>query len=335
MSLSIVGASLATPFALSPREHVLFTRARLPGPATSPFLLPDDRRRRVYHCAWIDVAMPIEERILWLARAALDDALRPLDDAGIVDVALSLVLPAPRPGLDKAAIGRAATAIQGARRFAEVTIYRGEAGAIAGLADALALPDRQAAPTVILAADSFIDRAWLTHLELHPETRWEAPRPTPSEGAAAIVVLPSRRGDQLGLRPLGTVNAAATGLGAAHDDNDEPVDAVVMTGLIERAAPPRVYYAFGQDTLDPLRREDWHRAVARHRERFWECQHVCTEARAGALGAASSAASVVAGLFTLRLYAEPERLPRDAPFVAWALSRDGTRGLASVSVEGA
>ena len=71
MSLAIVGVGLATPFGLAPRQHVLFRRADVPGPATSPFLLPDDRRLRVFHCSWLDAALPLEQRMAWLAKAAL------------------------------------------------------------------------------------------------------------------------------------------------------------------------------------------------------------------------------------------------------------------------
>lgn len=333
MTLAIVGAGLATPFGLSPKEHVLFQRAFVPGPAASPFLGPEDRRVRAYHCDWLDAALPLDERMPALAAVALEDALRPLDELGVVP-GLALVVPASRPGLDGATIGRAAAAIRQLRKFASVRIHSGEAGSIAALAELDADAERRGgAPTVVLAVDSFIDADVLHHRTVvTPPTRWEAARPIPSEAAAAVVVVPSRRATHLGLRPLATVTGAATGSGAARDDNDELADGATMTALIERVAPRHVSRVFGQERLDPLRNADWNRACMRHGDRFWDCQHTTVEARLGAVGAASAAASIVVGLFSARLHVEPTTTDDEEPFLAWALSQDGTRGVVGVRV---
>lgn len=123
-----------------------------------------------------------------------------------------------------------------------------------------------------------------------------------------------------------------------------------MTALLRRVAPQRPLYAAGQDGYGALRMEDFHRAAARLADRFWDCQHDCLEAWIGAVGACSGAASLVYGLELMRLGATPSieptymagrepppprppcPNPEREPFLAWAISPDGTRGAASAAM---
>ncbi|CAN94277.1 MULTISPECIES: hypothetical protein [Sorangium] len=349
MSLSIVGTGLVSPFGFTPREHVVFRHAGVPAPSASPFLLADDKRLRVYSCAFLDPALPVEQRIAWLASASLQRAIAPLLPEG-VRWALHLVLPAPRPGVDRAALQRVERALDEEHRPTDIRTYSGEAGTFAALGALLSGGRGPDAPAAVVAADSFVSLRCLTHLVEHPRTRWEPAPPIPSEAGAALLVVPPQLARTLRLRALGAVLSSATIVGAATDGNDEPVDATEMTALLRQVAPPRLFYAAGQDGHGGLRMEDFHAAAARLADRFWDCQHDCLEGWIGAVGACSGAASLVYALERLRIagapsieptytaggHAPPPRPPCPAParepFLAWAISADGTRGAASAAL---
>jgi hypothetical protein len=136
-----------------------------------------------------------------------------------------------------------------------------------------------------------------------------------------------------GLAILGSVAGASVAAGAATDDNDAPVDGRAMA-LAIRALPAgeRVRAAFGPWKADRLRQDEWQLASAIARERFAQpASFVCFEASAGRLGAASGLANLVYGLSALRLGALEDRDASNAPMFAWAISPDGTRGVALAS----
>ncbi len=333
MTLAIVGMGLVSPFGRSPREHVFFLRAGVPAPTALPFEADEDTPVRVHACPWIDAAVGAAERMTALAEAALDTALAPLRDAALPEPALAIDLARERPGLDANEQRRVVDAL--ARRFSPPDTGQvwGEAGVFTALKDAERQVARDpAAAVAIVAVDSHISLPFMTHHVLHPPTRWESVRPYPSEAAAALVVMSPKLAARQRLPVLGTVHRSAVAVGAANDDNDETVDAAAMTSVLRELGSASVPCAFGQGVVDALRREEWSRAVARCSAQFWDCRHFCIETSIGGVGAAAGAANLVHGVALLRHRAADVPAPADA-LMAWAISRDGTRGAASVGVE--
>jgi hypothetical protein len=334
VTLAIVGVGLVSPFGRSPREHVFFRRAGVPGPFPAPFVRADDRAVRVLHCPWLDAEMPVADRLAALAATALDNALAPLEGLTLRPPPIWLGLARARPGLDIGDLDATTERIRTRYKPPSMQQFWAEAGVFAALKKAEdELARRESEAIAFVVADSYVSLAWLTHVAEHPPTRWESARPRASEAAAALVVMSPELAGRLRVRPLAMVRASALAIGAANDDNDEPVDAIAMGAALRELGTSHVAYSFGQDVVDALRREDWYHAVARQSDRFWECQHDCLESDIGLVGAASGAASLVYGVAALRTGAVAE-VPATEPFVAWAISRDGTRGMASVSTSG-
>lgn len=333
MTPAIVGMGLVSPFGRSPREHVFFGRAHVPGPFTSPFVTDDDTSIRVFHCPWLDAALPIAERLVALTTTALDDALAPIAELGLPAPKLQLCLSRARPGLDVRDLEAVTEAIRTRYHPSSIEQVWAEAGIFAALKEAEAqLARNDDAIIALLAVDSYVSLGWLTHVVEHPKTRWESARPRPSEAAAALLLMSPKGAHRYRLPVLGTILKSALAVGAANDDNDEPVDALAMGAALREVGSARVPAAFGQSVVDALRREDWYRAVSRQSERFWDCRNECLESAIGSVGAAAGAANLVYGAAEVRHCAALNPSPSE-PFIAWAISRDGTRGVASVSVQ--
>lgn len=332
MIIAVGGMGLVSPFGLSPREHVFFQRAHVPGPFPSPFVGADEAPVRVFFCPWLNAALPSAERIAALASAALDTALVPLAATGAPPPALWLCLARARPGLDARVHEDVTEALR--RRYAPPSLksFWAEAGVFAALKEAeQELSRNEGGAIVLVAVDSHVSTPYLTHLVQNPPTRWESIKPRPSEAAAALLLLTPKRAQQLRLPILARIHKSALAMGTSNDDNDAPADAVAMSAALRELGSGHVSHAFGQAFFDDLRREEWYRAVARQSTRFWDCQHDSVESAIGAVGAASGAANLVYGAAMLRLGAA-EPASRD-PFLAWTISRDGTRGVASASVD--
>ncbi len=333
MTLSIVGTGLVSPFGRSPREHVFFLRAHVPSPFTPPFTRRDQKPVRVHFCPWLDAGLPPAARLTALATTALDGALSSLREARLPAPILALCLARPRPGLDAEVHAAVAEALRLRLSPASIETCWGEAGCFA----ALQMAEREVrrnpgALVAIVAADSHVSAEWLADRVERPPTRWETRKPTPSEAAAALVVASSQLVAQHRLPTFGAIQRSAIATGAANDDNDEVADALGMGAVLRELGTGHVPHAFGQGEVDALRREEWYRAVARQSARFWECSHVCLEADIGAVGAAAGLANLVFGGATFRHGVGAP--PASGPVLAWALSRDGTRGAASFTVEG-
>jgi hypothetical protein len=330
--LAVVGTGLISPFGCSPREHVFFRRAHVPGPFAPPFERADGAPTRVYFCPWIDAGLPLAERLAALASSALDEALQPLIGEGLPVPALRLGLARSRPGLDEAAHEAVTDALRARYRPSSLRHFWAEAGVFAMLKEAEREIARDEAEMIaFVSADSHVSLDWLTYSVEHPPSRWETQRPRPSEAAAALVLASPKAAQRLRLPILARVHKSVLAMGASNDDNDEPVDATAMDAVLRELGSAPVAQAFGQGLNDDLRREEWHRAIARQASRFQDCDHDCLERDLGAMGAAAGAANLVYGIAAQRL--DGEGTAARPPFVAWAISRDGTRGAAAVSAE--
>lgn len=341
MRLAIVGLGLTSPAGLTAAEHVFFVRAGAPPPEPSPFLLASGAPARVSFCPWIGARAEMSERLGKLAVAALDAAIAPIE--GVKDrvkskepAPLFVCTSSPRPGLSDAE--RAAVEGLLARRLgqgASPLRLSGEASVFAALKLAEGrLADRGPLAAVIVAVDSFVSAACLADRLARPPSPWAGRELVPAEGAAAIVVMDPMAAERLRVPVLGQVRSAATASSASSDQDDEIVDGVAMTQLLRDGASGAPLGAvFGQLEVDSLRQTEWLLAAARASARLDpEHESRCLEGEIGAVGVASGAMSLVYGLAWLRHGAARSERAARAPFAAWAISRDGTRGLAIAEV---
>jgi hypothetical protein len=301
-------------------------------PWPSPFLSAEDEPLPVGRCPTVPLELPIAERMVQVARLALEEAMLATFEArGRSRTRAVVCVSGPRPGLTKEdvqAVERGVSAqVPGTRaetragaaaifdvlREADGTIQRGDVQALA-----------------IVAVDSYVSVEALAESVQSPPSPWRAAPPIPSEAAAALLVMTPAHARRTGQPVLATIEYAATAPGTATDDNDEPVDGGAMAALLWQARTKEpILSAFGQHAVDSLRAHEWDLAKARNSKRFDEmCAFVCPEKAIGNVGAAAGAVNLAYGIAALRHDTLRDPRTRRAPFAAWAISRDGLRGLA-------
>ena len=340
--LAVVGIGLVSPLGLTPEEHAFFLRAEVHPATPGGFVDGEGAPLRAAYCPWLGARLPVAMRLTALAQTALRSALAPVagpplvNETGRVSAALHVVTSAPRTGLtseDRAALE---ADLAGAFDPSTATRAAGEAAFFGALASAAArLQQGPAQAVVIVAADSLICEGPLAEWQRLRQMPWEADLPLAGEVAAAVTVMLPAFARRAGIEILATIHHAATAQGEANDDNDAIIDGAAMTTLL-RTLPPiggPVRASFGPHGMGSLRRREWEMAAARlpgHVDST--CDFVCLESRIGTAGAAAGAAGLVYGIAVQRhgTWASPRAA--DAPFVAWAISPDGTRGLGAVSV---
>jgi hypothetical protein len=330
MSLTIVGCGLASPFGLTTRDHVFFLRAYAVPPPLPPFVRDDDKAVDVHACRWLAWRMPVEERLVALAEMALSEAL---ESASIERPRLVLCAGRERPGLSEREVRAVESALVSKLRASSSSRVSGEAGIFRALAEADA-QGRETGPLVFVAVDSFVSLEWVAHHVARPPSYWEGRPLPPSEASAVLVVDSPARARRERWPVMGTVLKSVTEMGTSNDDNDESPDGAAMTRAFRSLRTGPVHFAFGQTIVDSLRRREWFLMTGRNADSFRAgCAFECVESAIGAVGAAAGAANLVHGLSVLRHDAASFEAPARAPFVAWAISSDGTRGMASIDVE--
>jgi len=336
MSLAIVGTGLVTPFGDTPTEHAFFLRASVPAPPPSPFRLrSDESTLHVRYCRWMGASASIAERLLRMGDLVARDAMSTcaaVRDGG--DVQVMLTVPKDRPGVTGAVLDELS---KGLAQHGTVQRFAGDAGAFEALRRAgVAVRKREARVIIVAAVDSFVDLEALDELVLRTPSEWNLDAPVPSEGAAAVALMDADDARNARIAVLGEVQGASVARGQSNDDNDEVVDGSAMT-VVLRSLPTRApaMSAFGPLKVDLLRQDEWHLATARTADRFAPgCTFACLESRVGRLGAASGLANLVYGLVLQMHRAGPSVEASSAPFYAWAVSADGTRGAAVVVPRG-
>lgn len=337
MSLAIVGTGLVSPAGLTPRASACVLWAGAVPVSASPFVLADGEPVPVCYCPWLGARMGLADRMLAMGRAALADAVRPLQNAQR-DAAIPLVLclPDARVGLAPTDRVRIATALAEASAARVARTLGGAASFFAALHEAEARIDAGATAVAIGAVDSYIGEEPLAEHAANPPNPWGAAPPPAAEGAAALVVMKAPEARRLGLKPAGTVHFADTAIGKPNDDNDLPADGEAMEWLLRqlprrRAPAPLVC---GQFTTDALRHAEWQLAVARNAERVHpEYDMRSFEGELGLVGTAAGGMNLVYGLALARHRTTDMGIGDDDSLLAWAVSRDGERGLAMVSLE--
>jgi hypothetical protein len=336
MTLTVIGLGLTSPFGLNATDHVFLGRVVLPAPPPAAFANADDQPLRLYYAPFLDLDMTMGARLAGLAALACDEALPMAGEAPrALPITLALAVPNPRPGLPVGAIDELERALRARLAPGQVRRYPGETGTFAALRDAHAAAGRGASVWVVVSVDSFASPEYLAHrAATEPRNRWIVRRPHPGEAAAVLIVTNPATAGRYRAPVLGHVDGVALAVGGATDTNDEPSDGQALTQALRTVAPPSVRLALGQQGVDALRRRDWCLAAAREGARFragWLDD--CVEERMGMVGAAVGGASIVQGLSVLRHGAVDIDVPAPHAFVAWAISRDGTRAVAAARAE--
>jgi hypothetical protein len=334
MTLAVVGLGLVSPAGRTPREHAFFLRARAAAPPRSPFVLAEGATLDVRFCPWLGARASLASRLAHLAEDALGGALGAVTDPTVAARALLLACTAEaRPGFTEAARDAVCALAQRQSGATSMQRFIGAAGTFAALERAEgALQGGECRAVIVLAVDSYVTLDALTWDVTHPPGPWAGPRWPRSEGAAAFLLMRDDTARRAGLEVLGVIEGAASRRGASNDDNDEIVDGVAMTDVL-RALPSRgpVRLALGQTMLDGLRRREWFAAVARLATQFdVECAHRGIEDDTGDVGAAAGAMNVALALATGQHDTGETPGIADPGVLAWAISRDGTRGAARV-----
>lgn len=334
MTTSIAGLGIVSPFGMTAQDHALFVRADAASPPPSPFVDANGERLEVAYCPWLGARLDVVQRMVLMAQIALQDALEEWQTAlGETpgDATLFLCTPAPRVGLDQKALELLVTSMRATQHIARVVPLQGAAAAFVAVQQASELNARGHA-AVILGLDSFVSVATLTEVVRRPPHHWSDAIKLCSEASAAILLLPQAEARRLKL-DVATVHGAAFAASGSHDDNDDPVDGTAMAQVLRTLpAVGPISMAYGQDQLDPLRRSAWHLATARNAARFAEELHFETiEGELGRVGAAAGALNLAYGAAVVRHRAMEPGFAHNQPFVAWAISRDGTRGAAIVT----
>jgi len=337
MNLVIVGTGMVSPAGLTPRMNACVLWAGAVPQTASPFVGPNGDPVQVTYCRWLGARLGVGERMSAMARTALDDALRPVRAAGLRE-AMPLVFcsPANHPGLDANEDAKLASGLVEAAGARDVRRCYGAAGFFTALTMAEELLSGGAPAVAAVAVDSYVGVDALASVVENPASPWGGAPPPPAEGAAALVLATPFEARRRRLPALARIHSVGAAMGVSNDENDVPVDGDAMTGLLRqlprlRAPAP---WAFGPFSVDALRQAEWQLAVARNPDRLhpeYEMRSIETEL--GAVGAAAGAMNLVYGLAAVRHWAtEAPATPAD-PFLVWAVSPDGTRGLAAASVE--
>lgn len=331
MTLSVLGIGLTSPAGASARDHVFFPRAEAPPPPPSPFRGLDGRRVHARYCPWIPGFEAAASRMAALAFAAVDEALAALPVGTSTSIPIFLVTPAARTGLLQDEIAGLARALQARTRAPAIHLLTGAAGAFAALAQTATLfAGGQLGAALVVGVDSFACVDALTERAQRPASPWLVDPPPPGEGAAALLLASPDQARRWGVVSLGDITASSSAMGRATDTDDEPVDAAAMTSLLRGlpgSAP--IQRVFGQNRTGLLRLREWAYTSARCVDRFApSCREPCLEAEIGELGAAAGVANLAFAFAVFRHGAVLPPAPIPGIFLAWAISRDGSRGLA-------
>lgn len=354
MDLAVVGAAMVSPLGTTPAEHAFFVRAGVGPAAPGAFVDEEGETMNVAYCPWLEPKTPLRDRVLALGMQALEGALGPWErrasapeDARERAVAgrggsrtggdgmpLLLTMAAHRPELGKDerdSVERALSSFVGTKRAIQLT---GAAGFYWGLGQADKLLGHDAEAVALLATDSLVGIESLAAYRREATTPWMANLPRPAEAAAALVVCKPETARREGLEVLATITHSRCQTGEAHDDNDAIVDGVALTQLLEGMPAGVVASAFGPFGLGALRSREWEMVAARQVKRFQsEFLQLSIESELGCCGAAAGAMHLLFGLAVHRHRAWPDGLPEAGPLLAWAISRDGARGICCATVD--
>lgn len=176
---------------------------------------------RVAIADWLDVELPVTERINELLYSAIDEAIEPILEANIAPfkIGLSLGFPAVRPGLAEGSVSRITSMLRHRYRgtFSSLAIFEtGHAGGLMAMNAAIqSLKHGRLDACVVAGADSYFDPLTLEWLDatsrLHasgmPRRSWGF---TPGEAGGALLLMRMQAARAAGLEPMVEVLACAS-----------------------------------------------------------------------------------------------------------------------------
>jgi hypothetical protein len=329
MTLAVLGTGLVSPVGLDPRQHALFARAGIGLNPPAAFLDDSGEPLDVRHCRWLGAEMRWAERLVALAGTAIDSAKSRPE----IGSPMAAFICAPSRASASGTLTSCVAERAGCRA---VEVFEGAAGFFGALAAAeQALEARAARAALVVAVDSSIDRVALEAFVATPQPTWSHAPPGPSEAAAAVVVVDATAMPR-GASSMATIDFAGCAAGQGSDDDDAIVDGAALTTLLARAPAKLdpIVRSYGQTEVDRLRLLDWTYACARHSERFHpKVTKICPEFHTGSVGSAAGGVNFVFAIAAESLYAPAESAAGPGTIVAWAISRDGTRGLCTIRMD--
>ena len=326
LDLAVVGLGLVSPVATTAREHVFLIRSEAAMHAGRPFVDGTGERLEVLCCPLVDPAMPLADRLIALGGHALSPALQPFGPwSRRGQIVAHLCAPEPDELMTAELLAGCEQAWNQHHQLPFGRRFAGAASPYEALAAASVALSQGASAVVLLGVDSAASPEVIAQ-RLVPVQKWVAVPPRLSEAAAALVLTTPALAAELSAR-FGRVRFAATHKGVGSDLDDEPVDGRAMTALLrDAAAASRLPFGnlFGPFTVDDLRRTSWHCGMVRNRRAFaLDGDQRCVEHSIGNVGAASGLCHLTYALACQHHGA----LNHEGTTLAWAISRDGTRGV--------
>lgn len=339
--IPIVALGASTPLGRDAWSSAAAARAGISGFAEHPYMIDTaGEPMRAAFAPWLEIDLPLEQRFEALLFPALDQALAPLGDGAAkkLRVALSLGLPAPRPGLPaqiddhlRKAIGRR----YGNTFGSAATFCSGHAAGLLALEAASRVLHREAVDACVVAGvDSYLEPEMLEWLEDSDQLHGAGPLNNawgfiPGEAAGALLLV---RGDllpSLALDPL----ALLLSVGCAFEEKRIKTETVCIgEGLTEafRAALGPLPDGFTASDVycdmngEPYRADEYGFACLRTKEYFRSASDFVAPADCwGDVAAAGAPLHLsLATIAGLKGYAQGP-----CAFV-WASSEGGERGAA-------
>jgi len=319
-------------------------RAGISGLVQHPFMLDaTGEPMRAAIAPWLDIELGGVDRFIALLSPAIDQALEPLEPVASngLRVALSLGLPAPRPGLPADLQPELLKRIGSEGRFGFAAVAAFPNGHAAGLTALMAaakkLSDGAFDACVVAGVDSYMEPETLEWLEECEQLHGVGPLNNPwgfvpGEGCGAVLLIRSQLADRLGMATL----ARILGAGSAFEPKRIKTEAVCIgEGLTEafrvalRAIPDgaRVTDVYCDMNGERYRADEFGFACLRTRESFEFASDFIAPADCwGDVGAASGPLSaMLAAVAGVKGYAK-------GPYsFVWASSEAGDR--AAVLIE--
>lgn len=339
----VIGLGASTPLGRDAWSTAAAVRAGIAGFAEHPYAVDSiGEPVRVAIAPWLDVVLTDWERGAALLFPAIDAALDVIGNAGGLQAALALGLPAPRPGLT-AGFARDLTASTLARfggAFAAVATFpHGHAAGVIALDAALkTMATGRFDACVIAAVDSYLDEETLRWLEASDQLHRAGPLNnawgfTPGEAAAAVLLAAPHVVEQRGYEAL----AGVYGVGLGIESNCIKTETVcVGQGLTDAFRAALRYLPEGRTVTDvycdlngePYRADEYAFASLRVKERLEAASEFVAPADCwGDVGAAG-------GVLHLQLaaIAGAKGYARGTAALVSGSSESGERGAALVEV---
>ena len=344
--IDVVALGASTPVGRSAWASAAAVRAGISGFVEHPFMLDSaGAPMRAAIAPWLDVGLGGLGRFKALLFPAIDQALAPLQGASGAQprVALSLGLPAPRPGLEDdlpRALDQALRQDYG-RTFSALAVFpAGHAAGLLALEAAFhSLQKGGFDACVVAGVDSYIEPETLEWLEseeqLHSagelNNAWGF---IPGEAAGAVLLVRRELADRLGMPALARVLSVGTGYESKRIKTEtvcigEGLTAAFRAALAGLPKGFQVSDVYCDMNGEPYRADEYGFTVLRTKEAFVSASDFVAPADCwGDVAAAGGPLHLM-----LATIAGTKRYAKGPLAFAWASSEDGRRCAALLAVD--